>query len=313
MGCAFLSDDRTRVVSYWARSELGPVRIGSGFERPTAGSSLEDILITGRPRILNDLEEYLAAKPSSVSTRLIVEEGGRSSLTCPLLVDGQPLGFLFFTSRSSNSYREGHKSIFLQIADQVASILNRSRLHERLIAHNRTLLERTQRLEVAAAHDTLTGVLNRGAIVSALESNRQHYAPEKQFGIIMMDIDHFKALNDRLGHAVGDLALCELVRRLSTVTRQGDTIARLGGEEFLVVLNDISDDHLAEAAERYRRSVCDEPFVLAGHAVNVSASFGTALTGAGEPIADLIGRADQALYAAKDLGRNRCESAEVPS
>jgi diguanylate cyclase (GGDEF)-like protein len=309
IGCAFLSDDRRRVITYWARSDLGPLRIAPGFERPVAGSTLEAILISGRPRVINDLERYLAAKPKSDTTRLIVEEGGRSSLTCPLFANGQPLGFLFFTSRFSNSYHKSHESVFLQIADQVASLLDKSRLHERLIVHNRTLLERTQRLEAMATHDCLTGVLNRGAIEAVLESGRAQQEYDHRFGVIMADIDHFKAINDGFGHAIGDLALREFVHRLSTVVRKGDTIARFGGEEFLIVLNDVTSDQLAAASERYRRSVSDTPFVLAARVLPVSASFGAALTDVGEPIQDLLGRADTSLYAAKEGGRNRCEMA----
>lgn len=140
--CAFLSDDRTRLVEYWAASELGPIRLKPGYQRPMAGSSLQSILSSSRPRIINDLEAYLAAKPESAATRLIVEEGGRSSLTCPLFVEGEPVGFLFFTSRLKDSYVEQHESAFIRIAGQLATVVDKSRLVERLVGSHPLLHQR---------------------------------------------------------------------------------------------------------------------------------------------------------------------------
>jgi GAF domain-containing protein len=128
IGFSLLEEDGQLVRARWARSELGPLLLGQGYAAPLEGSSLETILTTGRPRILNDLAAYLEAKPSSASTRLVVEEGVRSSLTCPLVANGVPIGFLFFSSRHVGAYRDAHVEAYERIASQLSVIVEKGRL-----------------------------------------------------------------------------------------------------------------------------------------------------------------------------------------
>uniref|UniRef100_UPI002ACE7E51 GAF domain-containing protein n=1 Tax=Chloroflexus sp. TaxID=1904827 RepID=UPI002ACE7E51 len=98
IGCALLEDGGNVLRARWARTSLPAIHLKRGYAAPMAGSSLEMILQTGQPRIINDLVQYLRRKPESESTRLIVNEGIRSSLTCPLIANGVPIGFIFFSS-----------------------------------------------------------------------------------------------------------------------------------------------------------------------------------------------------------------------
>jgi GAF domain-containing protein len=132
IGFSLLEQNGTMVRVRWARSDAPQMKIDRGYSAPLAGSSLQKILETGQPRILNDLRKYLEEHPASESTRLIVEEGMRSSLTCPLVAAGKPIGFLFFSSMEPHKFDKAHVEIFLEIAGQLSMIVEKARLYEEL-------------------------------------------------------------------------------------------------------------------------------------------------------------------------------------
>jgi signal transduction histidine kinase len=128
IGFALIENEGATVRARWATSDQPHVELSIGYEAPLAGSSLQTILETGEPRILNDLQAYLDKKPGSESTRLIVDEGIRSSLTCPLIANGIPIGFMFFSSVHNHAYDETHVETFKRIANQISVIVEKGRL-----------------------------------------------------------------------------------------------------------------------------------------------------------------------------------------
>lgn len=170
------------------------------------------------------------------------------------------------------------------------------------------MIEEGRRLAEVANRDALTGALNRGAILRAAERALNEAAHTCQpVGFIMVDVDHFKAINDSLGHGAGDTALKEFTRRLVGHVRERDQIGRYGGEEFLIILaGPITANSLSKTAERLREAIAGTPFHLDGEVRSISASFGAAISsGTNKSAPDAIAAADRALYVAKNSGRNR--------
>jgi PAS domain S-box-containing protein len=139
MGCALVEAEGQTARSVWMRSTLSEVQIDVGYSARLEGSSLQEILETGRPRILNDLEAYLREHPDSENTRRIVAEGMRSSLTCPVIAMGKPVGFLFFSSARSHTYEDAHVEIYLRVAEHLSFILEKARLYQQLIETKREI------------------------------------------------------------------------------------------------------------------------------------------------------------------------------
>ncbi|KZY48137.1 hypothetical protein A3731_07045 [Roseovarius sp. HI0049] len=157
----------------------------------------------------------------------------------------------------------------------------------------------TVRLEAARDHDPLTGALTREAFYRYASSHRRGPAT-----LIVADVDHFKAFNDRYGHPAGDAALRHVVDVLSRHCRQGDLLARFGGEEFLLLMPGTTPREGQHVAERLCEALRNEPAEMDGEARPVTASFGVAAVEDPRELTAAIERADVALYAAKRAGRN---------
>ena len=156
-------------------------------------------------------------------------------------------------------------------------------------------------LERRASHDPLTGLANRAKLAEQLSSAlapRSRLRQAADIGVVVVDLDGFKPVNDTYGHAAGDEVLQNVAARLRSLSRPGDTVARLGGDEFAILAPGMTVAGIAALAERIRERL-GEPYVVHGARPDVGASVGTHLATVGETVADALGRADEAMCAAK--------------
>lgn len=241
----------------------------------------------GEPALIEDAQEdprFVLLPDSSQTIR---------GMACvPLVARGQVVGVLTVTSKREAAFDESVLEVLQFIASTIALDLENVRL---------------LRLSIT---DPLTGAYNREVMHKRLPAEiavaDKSGAP---MAVAMLDIDRFKEVNDDFGHAAGDRVLCEVVTRIKAAIRVDDVLVRYGGDEFLVLLPN-ADAHTAlEIAERMRARIREQPFVVDGDEIPVQVSVGIAERRPNEAAVDLCGRADAALYAAKDHGRDRAEVA----
>lgn len=172
------------------------------------------------------------------------------------------------------------------------------------------IMDLHESLRTQAMYDSLTGLWNRNTILERLQQELNRAERENSsLGLIMADLDHFKQINDKHGHLVGDMVLREAARRLQSSLRSYDRIGRYGGEEFLVIVPGCSLEQAHVVAEKMRVSIEEQPFDIGEGQLQVTLSLGVGRqrTAFGDSSAALISSADAALYRAKHGGRNRVE------
>ncbi len=177
----------------------------------------------------------------------------------------------------------------------------------RLLQRQEGLISARDRFRDLAARDTLTGIWNRRSIDQILkEELEQAGRTRRTTGVLLVDLDYFKRVNDTHGHLVGDLVLRETSRRLKSALRTYDSIGRYGGEEFLIVVPGSSEAELHELAERLRKAIEKDPICAGERKIRLTLSIGAAIAPSrGKSPSTVVAAADAALYDAKRSGRNR--------
>jgi diguanylate cyclase (GGDEF)-like protein len=229
-----------------------------------------------------------------IATRVRRAFGLTNVLAAPLIAHDELLGAIVISRRRDTPWPEAARQILAAAASEASAALSRT------VTYRAT--------EVAATTDALTGLPNRRYFQEYVELLGSGRRADDTIGILMVDVDRFKLLNDRHGHAVGDVVLRAVARTIAAAVRDVDLPARYGGEEFVVLLRSPSRAVLLEVGERIREAV--ERIDLAAVGVDrVTVSVGATLgEGGGELVADLVSAADRALYRAKRFGRNRVEA-----
>ena len=202
-------------------------------------------------------------------------------------------------SRRVNAVGRDEVSVLARTLNSMLAAIQRARSE---------LLQAQESLRFHAEHDALTGVLNRRAIRDVLRKELARCRREKHtLGVILVDVDHFKKINDHRGHAAGDAVLVTVVQRITSVLRSYDSLGRYGGEEFLILAPGCDLAVAERLAERIRTAIAEEPIDLGDNTAKVTVSMGVTLGTTESDPEFLVAQADTAMYNAKRNGRNRVE------
>jgi diguanylate cyclase (GGDEF)-like protein len=217
----------------------------------------------------------------------------RSLLVLPLIARDEAIGTLVVGMRQPGGIQTERREMLEVIANQVAVSLQNARLY--------------QRMEELATTDDLTGLPNRRTFDRKLnEAMARHDRADRSFGLILLDIDHFKSVNDTWGHTVGDRVLEDVSTVLEESVREIDVPARYGGEEFAVILEETELEEALRVADRIRRQVAELEFRTDGETFSCTVSLGIGIwPGDASDEIDIVDAADEALYASKEGGRDQ--------
>lgn len=275
--------------------------------RDRAVASARYIARTRRPSLYPTLDMPDHEHPLDPDTRLFLDRAHiLSTATFPMWSGGRLLGTLNVSSSEQHRFDADEVQFITLLADQASLAVEWLQVHRQLRDANAALAR-------AATHDALTGLPNRVLFQERLaQALARAERRDDRVGVLFIDLDDFKAVNDRLGHDLGDRLLQAVAERLRQAIRTGDLVARMGGDEFTVVLEDLRDEvEAAQAVERIRSAI-ERPLVLAGHPILPRASIGMTVEPAKQTTAErLLRQADLSMYHVKSGRRTARLSAEV--
>lgn len=263
------------------------------------------------PVLINDKDheygKYLS-RPSTFRGR-----PSKSVVCMPLTIEDRAIGVLTVQSYQDHAYSPNQLAFLEALAPYVAIAVENAIIHDRLEDLNRALSEEKRRLERAtlkishlANHDSLTGLPNRRLLFEltgkAIETARRAGA---SIGVIFMDLDDFKPINDRFGHAAGDAALMAMSERVRNLVRASDIVARMGGDEFIAVITNVKSRQDLERVAHKVLVECTKPMTFSGTTCSLGISMGISMfPDDGDAVEMLINKADSAMYRVKHGAKN---------
>lgn len=293
-GVLYLVAPRTGKLEVRATSGFGDPRIRRAtlLQNTHANRAMRE----RRPLLIRDTKaETPASGDGNNSSADDQQENIRSVIIAPLLLGDEVHGALSLSSSRPLAFDQSDLQLLVSFGVTATAAIHNAMLHTEL--------------QKIAITDPLTGLYNRRGL---LELGRHEIERVQRFNqplsAVMLDIDHFKQVNDTYGHPVGDQVLCGLAERSRALIRQVDIIGRYGGEEFAILLPETDLFQASAIAERLRRSVEEAPFLTEQGPISITVSLGVSRAGRGiNNLVTLIEQADEALYQAKQRGRNRVE------
>lgn len=264
---------------------------------PLVGSTRSaEVIRSGKALLINAGDEAVPGK----CVQADVGEGSVSWLGVPLRSEASILGVVVVQSYSPETrYTETERNLLQFVSTQIAAAIER-----------RIMLSR---LEHLAAYDMLTNLPNRKLLEDRMQTGLlRARRNNNHMGVLFLDLDRFKEINDTLGHDAGDRLLCKIAERLNQNIRASDTVARMGGDEFVVILEGLEAPEVAAQLAQKLVAVLAEPFKVQQQHLNVTSSIGVAVyTMHGKDSATLLRAADQAMYRSKESGGNRVSMART--
>ncbi|EKD89138.1 MAG: PAS/PAC sensor hybrid histidine kinase [uncultured bacterium] len=293
----FRIDPKTKTMSNtheWCREGITP-KICDLQELPIHNYHWFIEQITCDPLIISRVNDLPVS--ASVEKKIFQQYGIQSLANFPMWVNLELVGFVGFdTVTEEHTWDMENIAMLQQFANIISNAIERSRL--------------LKILEDRAIRDELTGVLNRRGFLqianTELIRGRRYHHP---VGMILLDMDHLKRINDTYGHAAGDIALLEISKFCIKNTREIDAIGRWGGDEFVILLPESDEESTIRAATRLQQSISEQTIQILGQEIQLSISAGVALAEKEiTTIDELFKNADSALYLAKEAGRNRIKA-----
>jgi diguanylate cyclase (GGDEF)-like protein/PAS domain S-box-containing protein len=289
---------RMRAWSIAASATLGGVDLdGLVGRRGSEAESLADAAYrSGLPQVRNEFAGDQRMQPWHEWAK---RHRIRSGAAVPLIRHGETMGALLVFAHEQRAFDDEVVSLLGRMAENVVFALDN-------FAHEQERRRSQERIQFMATHDALTNLPNRvmfnEVLRGAIETARRY---ERSFGVMFIDLDRFKVINDSLGHDAGDTLLKIVSCRMRDSLRASDVVARIGGDEFVVLLQEVGDRTQATAIARKLLQAAIEIVDLDGQECRVTASIGIALYPRhGDDVETLMRHADQAMYAAKEAGKN---------